>query len=67
VESPLFTFVVPQDNVLAVPPGMGQSVSKGVYLMLAPLSHGQHVLHFGGTFLDSGFTLDITYNLTVAK
>lgn len=64
-DSPLFTFTVPPDNVLGVDPGTGQSVSNGYYLMLAPLSVGEHNIHFGGTFTDFDFTLDITYNLTV--
>jgi HNH endonuclease len=66
VESPLFTFTVPPNNVLGVPADTGQSVSNGYYLMLAPLSVGAHILHFGGTFTDPEFTLDITYNLTIA-
>jgi hypothetical protein len=69
VQSPLFTFgPLPEDNVLFidVPPGTtGQSVSDGIWLMVAPLSVGQHTIDFGGTF-SSGFTFHITYNLTVA-
>jgi len=67
VESPLFTFTVPPDNILGVPAGTGQSVSNGYWLMLAPLSVGEHVIHFSGAYPDVGFTLDITYNLTVAE
>lgn len=66
VKSPMFTFTVPPENVLGVGPGSGQSVSNGYYLMLAPLSVGEHVIRFGGTFTDFDFSLDITYNLTVA-
>ena len=66
VDSPLFTFTVPPNNVLGVAAGTGQSVSNGYYLMLAPLPVGEHVIHFGGTFTDFDFSLDITYNLTVA-
>ena len=65
VESPLFSFTLPPNNVLGVNPGTGQSVSKGYYLMLPPLSVGQHVIHFGGSFPDFPFSLDITYTLTV--
>jgi hypothetical protein len=65
VESPLFTFTVPPDNVLGVDPGTGQSVSNGYWLMLAPLSVGTHKIHFMGTYPNIPFTLDITYNLTV--
>ena len=65
VVSPLFKFTVPETNTLGVSAGRGKSVSNGYYLMLAPLSVGQHTLHFGGSFPDFPFTLDITYNLTV--
>ncbi|MGE0826167.1 MAG: hypothetical protein AB7G75_17055 [Candidatus Binatia bacterium] len=42
------------------------AAADGYYLMLAPLSAGQHTIHFTGTFGDPvNFTLDITYNLTV--
>ena len=66
VESPIYTFTVPPDNVLGVAAGTGQSVGKGLYLMLTPLSRGTHVLHFGASAA-SGFTLDITYNITVSR
>jgi len=65
VESPVFTFQVPDNNVLGVAAGMGQSVSNGYYLMLAPLSVGEHTIRFGGFFPNFPFSLDITYHLTV--
>ena len=69
IESPLFTFTLPADNVLGIPAGTGSSVSKGVYLMLAPLSVGVHTLEFGGTQPGTppnpDFILNITYHLTV--
>jgi hypothetical protein len=66
VESPLFTFTVPPNNVLGIPAGSGQSVSNGHYLMLAPLAVGEHNIRFGGTFTDFSFSLDISYHLTVS-
>lgn len=66
VESPLFSFTLPENNVLGLPTGEADAVSNGYYLMLAPLSVGEHTVHFGGTYSDFGFTLDITYHLTVA-
>jgi hypothetical protein len=67
VASPLFAFdPLPEDNVLWVTPGLaGESVSDGFWLMLAPLSVGQHTIDFVGVFAN-GFTFHITYNLTVA-
>jgi len=54
--------------------GGGQhGVSDGYWIMLTPLSPGQHNLHFRGTesFLEfpppNTFTVDVTYYLTVAK
>jgi len=69
--SPLFTYgPLPDNNVLQLwginaPAGATSlSVADGFYLMLAPLSVGQHTIHFTGTV--GSFTLEITYNLTVA-
>lgn len=68
VQSPLFTFgPLPANNVLFidVPPGTtGQSVSDGIWLMLAPLPVGQHNIDFGGVFA-SGFNFHIIYQITV--
>ena len=44
----------------------GDSVYYSYYLMVPPLSAGRHKIQFGGTYADFGFSLDITYNLTVA-
>jgi hypothetical protein len=72
--SPLFTYgPLPDDNVLQLfgfdaPDGaISLSVTDGFYLMLEPLSVGQHTIRFTGTFgAPINFTLDITYHLTVA-
>jgi|GEM_PF-270595 len=73
VQSPLYTFgPLPDNNVLqsfgiAAPAGSTSlSVADGVYLMLAPLSTGQHTIHFHAETPAFNFLLDITYNLTVA-
>jgi hypothetical protein len=73
VESPLFEFgPLPEDNLFAffgldAPPGTtSPAVDAGVYLLLAPLSVGKHVVSFGGTFDLQGFSIDTTYNITVA-
>jgi hypothetical protein len=70
--SPLFAFSVPNtnDNILFCSPSpcsgtSGLAVADGYLLVLHPLSVGTHTLHLGGTFPTFGFTLDITYNLTV--
>ena len=77
LESPLFTFgPLPENNILqpfipaAVAGATSPSVGNGVYLMLAPLSRGEHTLHtYGVADLTSiggpKFIQDITYHLTV--
>jgi hypothetical protein len=71
-DSPLFTFgPLPDNNFLqyfGVPAPAGttsNSVDAGYYLMLAPLSVGDHTLHFSASF-SSGFALDITYYITIS-
>ena len=65
VQSPLFSFSAPADNVLFVPgPVSGQSVSDGYWIFLAPLSTGTHTIHFEG---NPGFPIDVTYVLTVGR
>ncbi len=64
VQSPVFDFDAPENNSLFIPgPVSGQSVSDGVWILLAPLSRGSHTIHFGGSF--PGFPIDVTYYLTV--
>jgi hypothetical protein len=63
-QSPVFEFSGPDDNVLFIPgPVSGMSVSDGVWILLAPLSSGEHVIHFAGSF--PGFPIDVTYEITV--
>ncbi len=72
--SPVFTYgPLPANNVLEyygfnAPAGATSlAAADGFYLMLAPLPVGNHTIHFTGTFgPPANFTLDITYNLTVA-
>jgi len=64
--SPVFSFTVAADNVLAIPAAVyTPDVDEGFYLMLAPLRPGQHTIHFTGSSPDLGYSLDVTYNLTV--
>lgn len=46
---------------LVAPGWYGPAVSDGYYLMLAPLSAGQHTIHFAVADF-----LDVTYHVTVA-
>lgn len=70
-ESALFTFTLPENNVLAflgedAPPGtVSQSVDAGVYLLLSPLKPGTHTIEVTGTFDELGTTIDTTFRITV--
>jgi hypothetical protein len=65
-----FSITFPDKNVFQyfgcdIPAGTyAPFVTDGYWLMLEPLSVGQHTIHFHGS--EGSFTLDITYNLTVA-
>jgi len=61
-----FTFNLGDDNIFGVPAGVYYpAVDSGYYVMLQPLSPGPHTIHFAGTIGFFGFSLDVTYNLTV--
>ena len=64
-----FGYVAPAGSTSAGATGVEpvpSAAADGYYLMLAPLSVGHHTIHFTGTVEPYNFTLDITYNLTVA-
>jgi hypothetical protein len=70
--SPLFEFgPLPEDNLFAffgldAPEGTtSPSVDAGVYLLLTPLSVGDHKLTVRGTFDDAGVSIDTTFIITV--
>jgi hypothetical protein len=67
VESPLFEFgPLPENNVFGEPAGTASpSVDAGYYLLLAPLSAGEHVVSVGGTFDLFGASIDTTFLITV--
>lgn len=60
-----------EGNPAGVPaPGDGWSTSRGVWVLLNPLSPGRHQITFGGSFPDypppPGFSVSANYTLTVA-
>jgi len=79
VVSPVFDYTLPDNNLyqfLGLPELLPDldfgaqtvkgAVADGVFLMLAPLSVGQHVIHFTASFnFDLPFAFDITYHITV--
>jgi hypothetical protein len=67
VVSPQFSIApLPADNRLGVPTGSaGTGVADGVYLMVKPLSVGDHTIHITGTFTGLDFSLDTTIDIVV--
>ena len=68
-QSPIFRFVLPEDNVFGAPElgglAVDPTVDEGIYLMVAPLKVGQHTIHIHACLNDCGLELDVTYHLTV--
>lgn len=69
VRSPSFTVIAPARGIfppglLSVPGNTDPIVSDGYWLLLSPLSVGEHVIHFHAETSD-GFVVDVTYNLTI--
>lgn len=76
VQTDIFEISAPADNIYGYPGGgTSHAADDGIYIMLAPLSKGEHRVSFSGTFLftaeehgfDFEFNLSIVYNLTVAR
>jgi hypothetical protein len=65
--SPVFSAILPGNNLLGAPSTtvLSPVVADGFYLMIAPLSPGDHTLNFGGASPD--FSVDVTYHLHVAS
>ena len=64
VTSPDFPFHAVAGNPTGVT-SSGRSTSRGAFLMLTPLSAGQHTIAFEGTFPEVPFTTSATYHITV--
>jgi hypothetical protein len=75
VVSPMYTVALPPGNWWGVDPctpdgGSAQSVSNGYWLMLAPLSPGEHTIQFGGTITNpdgSSGSYAASYILNIVK
>ncbi len=73
VQSPLFNFTYPKNNIGGVPPGPSQAIADGYWVMLHPLSAGEeHTIHFRGGIVDPtatsniNFVTDVIYHLTIS-
>jgi hypothetical protein len=56
----------PPDNVYGIEPAVGTALVDGYALPFAPLSPGEHTLHFAFELPD-GTPAGVTYQLTVAE
>ena len=73
--SPQFSFKAPNPWIFSpAPNGCGVSVADGYYILIKPLSCGQHKLHYSGDFhfaiaegdpFDFDAALDMTYHINV--
>ncbi len=72
--TPQYTFTAPTPWIFGEVGGTGTSVADAYSVMLAPLSGGQHTLHYASMYhfsvddgdpFDGDFGLDMTYHITV--
>ncbi len=64
-----FNWTLPENNIFGAEAGTYPAATDGRWVLLPPLSKGEHQVEFGGDFKDTpfgDFTIDVTYNLTVA-
>jgi hypothetical protein len=65
-QSTPFSVQLPADNILGVPAGVYfPAVDSGYYVLLPPLSAGQHTIHWASSITFFSLSLDVTYNITV--
>jgi hypothetical protein len=76
VQSKVFEVALPEENIFDAPcEGLGgvpagiysPAVDDGFYVRLKSLPVGDHTLHFHAENPSAGFSLDVTYNLTVVS
>jgi hypothetical protein len=55
-----------EDNYWGIPAfTYGPTIDVGMYILLRPLSPGEHTIHFAAALPDDEWALDVTYDLTV--
>jgi hypothetical protein len=70
-QSPLFNLSLPENNVQGVPAQEVQGVSDGYFVMLKPLSSGEHEIRSTGSLAEvtvegtQNFASDVIYHITV--
>lgn len=65
-QSTPFSVFLPANNIVGVPAGVYfPFVDSGYYVLLPPLSPGQHTIHFAGGLTYFPYSLDVTDYITV--
>lgn len=65
--SPLFEFTLPEDNILGSDELSGLSVANGAYLLLTPLSPGEHTVYLHAYLPEFEYTVEENIELTVRQ
>jgi hypothetical protein len=71
IQSPLFSFTFPENNIFGASAGPSQSVADGYYVFLQPLSPGKHDISFKGVSVQytttgvNNVAQNIVYHLVV--
>jgi hypothetical protein len=72
-QSPLFNVTFPENNIAGVQPQTAEAISDGFWILLEPLSPGNHEIHVKGALGDptaigtTNFALDVRYLLTIVE
>jgi hypothetical protein len=61
--TPPFKVAICDNNFLGQKPGYARMVSDGYWIILKPMSVGQHTIHFSG--MDPTLKLDVTYRVSI--
>jgi hypothetical protein len=71
VQSPLFNFTYPSNNINGAPVGSTQGISDGYWIILKPLTTGEHTVHLAGSVVNyvsgalNNFANEVTYHVNV--
>lgn len=69
VASPLFNFTLPENNNLGLDPQVTQAVSDGYWIILEPLTKGNHTIISTGAIIDPtgvySFVSDVTWHINI--
>ena len=70
-QSPLFNLTLPENNIFGLPAGTTQAVADGFWILLEPLTAGNHDIQFGGGLVDVSttgtvnFATEAVYHITI--